>query len=394
MKCPKCQNEINDDNQYCPYCGHKIVRAKPKMSKEVREMRMAHISFIMNRVLNISAIVAIVFAIIGMFGPITSITNGYEVTDIGGLSWFSYSGWVLLNEGVISIGPFYTTFVLYILTFIAIIVFASLALHKAINSLRKREECRVIPHIILMSIIHSVYSAFIYCFYYEYNKLGEYYVESGSAWGETVFGVGIPLFTLALVVYLIMKAVISEEGSKKIVRTVFVLVCSLALMNMIASVFSVLGILNLNTGEMNAYGTLHYFDKISNMDSSLVSTILVGFFFGLIFMGLAIAYSIITIKNLVKKDKVDRKLTLQFGIAQAIIAFLILITAIVFSALLSNMVDYTGNIIHITGDLALLILSSLLVLGLSIAVFAMGELQPKDPNIIDVEVVDKTEEEA
>ena len=107
MKCPKCDREINDDNIYCPYCGSRVVKSNEQILKEIKNLRRVAFIHVFNRILNISTFAAVIFMIIGLFGPIL-IDDSLSSNGIGGLSWFAFDGWRLLNNGVISIGPFIT----------------------------------------------------------------------------------------------------------------------------------------------------------------------------------------------------------------------------------------------------------------------------------------------
>ena len=389
MKCPRCNREINEDNQYCPYCGQRIVRSEEEiMMKEIRDFRMKQFTIIMNRVLNIATIIAVVFAIIGLFGPVISVPTVNGDMQIGGLGWFTYEGWTMLNDGIITVGPFYLTFVLYILMLVGVIGVSVHALFKSINALRKHEECHTAPHIIFLSLIHHVYSAFLYCFYYEYEETVNGYYEVGADWGSTVYGVAIPLFTIGLIAYLIMKSVINGD-KKKIVKTVFALVSSFAVLNFIEVVFAVLGFQDLHIDEQDAFGTLHYFDLVGDMPGNVAALIIMMFIFGLLYIGVAITLGITTIRNLVKYDKIDRKLFLSLAISSAVITFTMLILNSIFGFSCNDIPGFENNVLFANSNLLLMLFASMSALGLGIAIFAMGEDKKVDSNIIDAEVIDK-----
>lgn len=388
MKCPKCGNEVNENNQYCPYCGQRLTNPDDQAKKLVKEIRLKQTSFIMNRLLNISSIIAIVFAIIGVFGPVISF-EGIDNPDIGGLQWFSYQGWNMLNEGQITVGPFYLTFALYILFFIGVIAIGAFGIYKSINSLRRNEECKTIPHIIGLMLTQSVYSALIYNFYYDYAQEGEYYYEAGSGWGETIYSLAIPLFIIALIVFLIMKAVLTSDNNKRVVKRIFALICSFSLTSSITTVYKFLAYQDYAIGRYEASGTLRYFEEIPNMPPQVASLVIVAFVLGTLLIGVIIAFAITTLRNLIKYDKVNRSLIFTLGLAQAAIVLAMLIVDIIFGNSLNLIEGWSNNFPHIITDFSLLLLESSMVLGFSIAIFAMGEDKPRNEMIIDQEVVEK-----
>ena len=391
MKCPKCDREINDDNIYCPYCGARVVKNDEQVLKEIKNLRRVAFIHVFNRILNISTFAAVIFMIIGLFGPIL-IDDSLSSNGIGGLSWFAFDGWRLLNNGVISIGPFITTFVLYVLVFIAVVTLSSFAIYKAINSLRKREECRTIPHIIFLAIIHRVYSAFIYNFYYESISTMEGSYATGSGWGEVTYSVTIPLFIIALIVLLIAKAIFSGD-KRKIVSHIFIIVSSFLLMNTIGSTFAVLGYQNIDIGEAYVFGTLHYFEVTNAVTPLLVTLILMMFGLGVLYIGAVIALVITSIRNLVKKDEINRSLYLGLSISLFTITLLMLIVSTIFGFACNEIDGYYNAITFLSTDLLGMFLASNIALGFSIAVMAMGKKEPeKDNNIVDVEVEDIDQE--
>lgn len=390
MRCPKCGNEVNDSNQFCPYCGARLVKKDEQAIRFIKEIRLKQISFVMNRLLNISTIIAIVFAIIGVFGPVILTTDN---TEIGGLQWFSSTGWRYLNEGLIAIGPFYTTFALYILLFLIVITIGAFGIYKAINGIRRNEECKTIPHIISLSLVHSVYSAFVNNFYYEYTSQGDYYFEAGSGWGVTVYSLAIPLFIIALMIYLVMKAVLTASNNKKIVRHIFALVSTFALASSISSIYTILAYQDIEIFRYEAYGTLKYFEVISNMPINVITLIIISFILSTLLMGIIIAFVITTLRNLVKYDKINRPLLLSLGISQAVIVFMLIIIEVLFGNAVNSIEGWSYNFFHLTSNFILIILASMLVLGFSIAIFAMGEDKKVDDNIIDQKVISKDIEE-
>ena len=391
MKCPNCGREINDDNQYCPYCGNRIPpREEVIIDQQIREIRFKQFSYIMNRILNIATIVAIVFCIIGIFGPAIDVPTSSGTLQVGGMSWFVYEGWVLLNDGVITVGPFYLTFVLYLIMVSSVIALSVHAMFKTINALRRREECHTIPHIIGLTLIYRIYSAFLYCFYYEYEKTANSYYEVGSGWGSTVYGVAIPLFTIGLIAFYIMKRALTDT-KKEVVKVVFALISSFVLANSIEVAFAVLGFQDLHIGEQVAFGTLHYFDVCKDVPGNVVALIVTIFIFGLLFIATSATLLVTTIRNLVKYDKIDAKLFFILSTSNAGISLLLLIFELAFGFKCNDIPGFKDNVLFSNSNMLLLFFASLLALGFGIAIFAMShtDKKPTDSNIIDVEVFDK-----
>ena len=392
MKCPRCQNEINETDQYCPHCGHRIVHQDARELRQIKEAKYRQLSFIMNRLLNIFTLIAVIFAIIGIFGPVIGYSGNTTKLEIGGLYWFTYEGWVHLEDGIISIGPFYTTFALYIITFIAVMALGALAIARAINSLRRHEECHTIPHIIGLAVIYRVYTAFLYNFYYEYvsNTAGQFVTD--AEWGSTLYTLAIPLFTIALIILLIMKAVLTGT-SKKIIRQVFTLVASFSVLNMIESVYTVLGVQDITINERVVFGSLHYFDVARGMPIEPTITVLVAFIFGSILLVSSVALGIINIRNLVKKDSINRILFLILACINNVAVLALLINNIIFGNTANMIEGWYDNIFYLNEDLLLLFLTNLMALGLAIATFFIKEdKQVEDDGIIDQEVVEKIDE--
>lgn len=391
MKCPRCQREVNEDNQFCPYCGQRLLNRNEKEIKEIKDFRKKLFITILNRILNISTFVAVLFAVIGIFGPILEIEGASSTYNIGGLSWFSYEGWMMLKDGRISVGPFYTTFVLYIITFILVILISAHTIYKAINTLRRNEECSTIPHIIVLSIVHAFYSSIVSNFYYEYIYRDGASYSTGSSWGQTVYSVAIPLFLIALIVLLIGKAVFSGR-TKTIVTHIFATISSFLLVNCISGTFTSLGIQDFNIGEQYLFGTLHYFDIISSVSVEVATSIMVMFILGLVFVGLVVSLFIITIRNLVKKDSINRPLFLALSIAIASIATLMLANEIYFGVVINFVDGFYDNFFFLNESLLAILGASYLAMGFGIAIFVIGEDKPVDNNIIDQEVVEKESE--
>ena len=385
MKCPRCQNEVNDENQFCPYCGERLKKPEDHISQELKEIRLKQVSFVMNRILNIAANIAVVFTIIGLFGPV--ISTSYA--DIGGLSWFAYEGWVFLNDGAITQGPFYTTFSFYLLLIVLVITVSSHALYKAINGIRRKEDCKVVPHIILLSIAHRVYSAIVYSFYYERISYPGGAYETSSAWGSTLYGLTIPLFTVGLIVFLIMKTFFTGT-TKKTVSHIFALVSAFILLNSIGTSFTYLGFMNTNSKEDGVFGIWRYFEFGNNYPAHVVGIIIATFILGLIAMGIMIAYGIITIKNLVKHDNIARKTNLILAICFMGVTSVIFVLDMIFGFALNGVNDVYTFIPLFSTDLAAVLFVAFFVLGLSIAMYAMNADKKIDnDNIIDQEVVEK-----
>ena len=386
MKCPRCQKEVNDDNIYCPYCGSRLPQKEDPALKELNEVRKLIFVKVMNRLLNIATIIAVVFAIVGIFGPVISTTGGTATNDIGGLYWFSYQGWLMLRDGQLSVGPFITTFVLYVLTLGGVISLGALAITRAINSLRRREECKTTPHIFGMLIMHRVYCAFVNNFYYENINNATYSYQTGGGWGETLFNFAIPLFTIALFVYIIVKAVFTKDA-KIIVSRILAIIGASSLLSLIGSSFTVLGFQDLDIPEQVVFGTLHYFE-VASVPAMPALIIWIMFGLGVLLIGTTIALGITTIRNLVKYDTINRKLFFNLSLAAAAIGLAMLVVDIVFGAFVNQIDGYANNIFHITGDVMLIFVATQMVLGFGIALTCIKE-KPADPNIIDVEVIDK-----
>ena len=386
MKCPRCQKEVSDDNIYCPYCGSRLPQKEDPALKELNEVRKLIFVKVMNRLLNIATIIAVVFAIVGVFGPVISTTWGIATNDIGGLYWFSYQGWLMLQDGQLAVGPYITTFVLYILTVGGVISLGSLAITRAINSLRRREECKTVPYIFGMLIIHRVYCAFVNCFYYENVYNSNYSYSTGGGWGETLFNFAIPLFTIALFVYIIVKAIFTKDA-KIIVSRILAIIGASSLLSLIGSSFTVLGTQDVNLTEQIVLGTLRYFET-NNVGAMPALIIWIMFGLGVLFVGTSIALGITTIRNLVKSDTIDRKLFLNLSIANAVIGLAMLIVDIVFGAFVNQIEGLESYIFHISGDVMLIFLGTQMVLGFGIALSCIKE-KPADPNIIDAEVIEK-----
>ena len=386
MKCPRCQKEVNDDNIYCPYCGSRLPQKEDPALKELNEVRKLIFVKIMNRLLNIATIIAVVFAIVGIFGPVISTTGGTATNDIGGLYWFSYQGWLMLRDGQLSVGPFITTFVLYVLTLGGVISLGALAITRAINSLRRREECKTTPHIFGMLIMHRVYCAFVNNFYYENINNATYSYQTGGGWGETLFNFAIPLFTIALFVYIIVKAVFTKDA-RIIVSRILAIIGATSLLSLIGSSFTVLGFQDLDIPEQVVFGTLHYFE-VASVPAMPALIIWIMFGLGALLIGTTIALGITTIRNLVKYDTINRKLFFNLSLAAAAIGLAMLVVDIVFGAFVNQIDGYANNIFHITGDVMLIFVATQMVLGFGIALTCIKE-KPADPNIIDVEVIDK-----
>ena len=389
MKCPRCQREVNDENAYCPYCGAKLPHHDNPAEKELLEMRKNMFLTILHRIMNISTIVAVVFAIIGLFGPVISVEGGTATLDIGGLYWFSFEGWYMLRDGQLSIGPFITTFILYLLTLGGIISLSAYAITRAINSIRRREECKTVPHIVGITIIHRIYSAFVSCFYYEsvYNNYYEY--ETGSGWGETVFNVAIPLFIIALIVYLIGRATFTRKP-KVIISRVFSVISAFTLLGSIGMAFACLGFQDLNIPEQVVYGTLHYFE-VANVPSAPAVFIFLMFGLGILLIASFVALGVTVIRDLVKSDSINRKRFLALAITSAAIGLLMFIINIAFGAVVNQIDGYGDNIFHLGGNILGIFAATQFVLGLAIATSCIKEDAPVDENIIDAEVIEKEE---
>ena len=386
MKCPRCQREVNDDNQFCPYCGQKLPHKVDPVTKEYNEMRKQIFMRIMNRIMNIATIVAVIFTVIGVFGPVIQLTYNYATYDIGGLYWFSYEGWLYLRDGQLSIGPFITTFVLYIMTVAGVVTLSSLAMTKAINSLRKREECKTVPHLILLAVIYRVYSAFINCFYYASISSAYDQTSTGSAWGESLYTVALPLFTIAFIAYVIVKAIFTRD-SKIIVTRIFTIISSFVLLNMIGNAFTTLAYIDINNTSQTTLGILRYFEEFQIPATSAV-IILSLFGLGILFLATIIALGLINIRNLAKNDSINRKTFLILSICAASIAFIMFILDIVFGTTVNQIPGLENCIFGLSESIILMLLSTQLTLGFAIAVSCIKE-KVEDPNIIDVEVIDK-----
>lgn len=388
MKCPRCQREVNDDNQFCPYCGQRLLKEDEQAIKEVKEFKRKLFVSILNRILNISTFVAILFAIIGIFGPVLELEGSNATYNIGGLSWFSYEGWMMLRDGRISIGPFITTFTLYILTFIFVILISAHGIYKAINALKRRSECSTVPHILALSLVHAIYSSIVSNFYYEYIYRDGSSYATGSSWGEVVYSVAIPLFTIALMVLLIGKAVFTGR-SKTIVSQVFAITSSLLLANCISGAFTTLGFQEFNIGEQDLFGTLHYFDLYYGLSAGVATSIFVMFILGVLLIAVAVTLYITTIRNLVKKETINRPLFLILSISSAVIATAMVVDAIVFSVLINFEEGFSNYYFFLNESLLAILGASYLAMGFGIAIFAIGEDKPVNDNIIDQEVIEK-----
>ena len=385
MKCPRCQKEVNDDNQFCPYCGQKLPHKEDPLTKEYNEMRKQLFIRIMNRIMNIATIVAVIFTVIGVFGPVIELTYNYATYDIGGLYWFSYEGWLYLQDGKLSIGPFITTFVLYIITVAGVVTLSSLAMTRAINSLRKKEECKTVPHLILLAIIYRVYSAFVSCFYYASISGAYDQTSTGSAWGESLYTFALPIFTIAFIAYIIVKAIFTRD-SKIIVTRIFTIISSFVLLNMIGNAFTTLAYIDVDFTSQTTLGILRYFEEyqISTVPAVIIFSL---FGLGIVFLATIITLGIINIRNLAKNDSINRKAFLTLSICAASIGLIMFILTIVFGAYVNQIPGLENCIFGLSESIVLILLSTQIVLGLAIAVSCIKE-KKEDPNIIDVEVIE------
>ncbi|MCR4879830.1 MAG: zinc-ribbon domain-containing protein [Bacilli bacterium] len=390
MKCPRCQKEVNDDNQFCPYCGQKLHNEDNLYVKQLKEARFNQFSFIMNRILNIATFISVLFVLIGIFGPILTFSNATTSVNIGGLEWFAYSGWRMLQDGMISVGPFYLTFVLYIVISLASVGLVVHAVYTAINSLRKNDKCKTVPHIIVLSIARHIYSAIIYNFYYEemYSAYGM--ISYGDGWGDTTYYVTIPFFTIGLIAYLIVRA-LHEHDTKVTLTTIFGLICSFSFINLFNNAFILLSYQNIHTGEAFTYGTLHYFDILSNPTTSEALCIILMEVLGALVIINGVIYAIFTIKKLVKHEKINKELTLVCAINNFVFVIAMLVINGMFGSVVNAARGSNNIYFSIHGNLLGLLFSSLLILGLSIAMFALNVHKKDDVNnnVIDQPVIEK-----
>lgn len=394
MYCPNCGKEVKPTDKFCPYCGARLIKEETPEEKELKRARADLFSNVMNKILCIASFFVVLMAVIGVFGPTISYSNyiDYSRLEIGGIYWFISTGYEMLNQGAISVGPYYLTLVLYIASSISIILLGAYMVYKSINDLRNNAKFSSYPLFFLMVFIRRIYVALVENFYYEYIENTGGYLEAGSGWGETAFEVGIPLFIIALIVYLIGRVSFSKD-SKKIGTVVMLLIPSLLLLGQFSNMFTILGFRDYHINETVLYGTLHYFDAFQGeAPMNVVITVLVAFALGILATITIVAYIVSTIRKVIKGENINRRLVLILAILLNVFSFGMLASSIVFSFNVNNVPGFYDNAFYLNGSISGFCFTSLVVLGLSIAVYTMNvDMEDNDSNIIDQEVEFKEE---
>ena len=265
MRCPNCHNEIDDDSKFCPRCGSKITSMEDLVRQQINlSIKRMRFSYLLNRALNIVSIIAVIFMIIGISGPIL---NKYD--GIGGVAWFSKTGIDLYKAGGLMTGPFFTTMVIYFISLAATIGLGIWIISNSITSLRKREKFKSIIPMMIIIVLYTIYESSIYNFHYEYVGASNAY-ETRISWGNTVFSLGYTLFIFTYAFYLIGDIVYSKTKAQRVVY-ILTLLGSYFIFNRSTSIFTSVGFRNYHSGAVYCLGTTHYIDYFYATINQLVT---------------------------------------------------------------------------------------------------------------------------
>lgn len=170
----------------------------------------------------------------------------------------------------------------------------------------------------------------------------------------------------------------------------FALATGLIALNSLTLPLTSVGYQNIDTLEQNGHGTLKYFEVFDSLPASSITTLVIALIVGLLLVASLVGYAIITIRDLVKDDKVNRKLVLTLGISISALSIILLIVDLVFGFTLNDINGGVSYLPHLTTDLASILFISQAITGLSIAIFAIkADENNEDSNVIDQEVIEK-----
>lgn len=372
MRCPRCGHENDDNAKFCSNCGQRFVSSEDmERMAQARQMRRVQFNMLTNRLLMYASILSLILVFVSVFLPTLSWPYSGMNVDLGGMGWFINVGWNYLKNGDIAVGPFYTTFILYIIDIAATFGLGTMALTSIFKSFFKKTPFKASSYIILIIIINLIYQSIFMNFYYEYYSIGNKYYATSTGWGLSLLDYARLVFFLPFLVNLSLSGIFASNRNQRLIVLLTVISSYFTLTNY-SDFFTSTGLISPDGNEYYLYGALRYLssDAFRNqlLGGSFV-TIMGVFIFALIAL-LSSAFTLVYVsRSIYKTETVNTKVFLALAITQFLSMVGIVVCSMLFGKYVGELSYFINYRCYFNLSLIMIIIYNTLMLVFAITIF-------------------------
>ena len=263
MRCPKCGYENEEGAETCKACGADFKQIEnEKRAILIKEIKRMQFNFVSSRIILVASFLSLILLIISLCLPAIHLPSVPTRLDIGGILWFTKEGFESLRNGEITVGPFFTTFIIYILVFIITILCSVFALNSIFKTFAKRGTFKGIQYILIGIIANAFYQGVLNAFNYHYEFINNSLYASSELIGAILFDIASFIFLIPLCVHIIGNNMfMGKKENKQLVY--FATIIGFFLLRNYDNFFTTIGVINYGSNMLLVEGLFKYFDRSS-----------------------------------------------------------------------------------------------------------------------------------